>query len=153
MPIAIHSLHNEVGHKRIIFPGGEVHVTVDNITIGTERIQIHADLFSSDDIMELMMVTNAIKVQWPGYQIELVMPYIPYARQDRVGLQGEALSIKVFADFINSQNYVSVEVWDAHSDVALALIDRVTNVGQYELTRIIRSSYLRMRGLTRRSSK
>lgn len=52
-------------------------------------------------------------------------PYLPYARQDRVAYPGEALSAAVACRLLNAQGYRSVEVWDAHSDVSLALLDRV----------------------------
>ncbi len=38
---------------------------------------------------------------------------------------GEALSAAVACRLLNAQGYRSVEVWDAHSDVSLALLDRV----------------------------
>jgi ribose-phosphate pyrophosphokinase len=53
------------------------------------------------------------------------MAYIPYARQDRVCQIGDAFSLKVFANLINSLNFTRVFVADAHSSVATALLDRV----------------------------
>ncbi len=61
------------------------------------------------------------------------MPYVPYARQDRVCSPGEALSIKMFANLINSMNFKRVFVNDVHSDVTLALIDRVEHREQIEV--------------------
>ena len=96
----------------------------------TLGVVITADLRSGDDIMELLMVTDALR-RLPGGRsaaIHLVVPYLPYARQDRVCNPGEALGLRVMCDLINAQGYASVEVWDAHSDVALALLDRVIHV-------------------------
>lgn len=111
----------------IKFPGGELHVKLDcgslRYSIGSVN-RIHAMIENSDDVMLLLMTTDAIRQEIPRCPIELYMPYIPYARQDRVANPGEALSIKVFADLINSQNYDVVYVDDPHSYVSSALIDR-----------------------------
>lgn len=57
--------------------------------------------------------------------IELFIPYIPYSRQDRICDNGEAFSLKVFANLINSCNFKKVYVVDPHSDVSLALINNI----------------------------
>jgi ribose-phosphate pyrophosphokinase len=48
-------------------------------------------------------------------------------------VRNEPFSLKVFADLLNSLNLGSVEMWDAHSDVAPALINRCTVIPQWEL--------------------
>jgi ribose-phosphate pyrophosphokinase len=58
----------------------------------------------------------------------LICPYLPYARQDRVANHGEALSVAVMTEIINGLEFESVEVWDVHSDVSLALLNRVSNI-------------------------
>lgn len=111
------------------FPGGEISVKLEDPTLeGISFITIEAFLKNSADIMALLMITDAIRRLAPNMRLNLHMPYIPYARQDRVCDRGEALAIKVFADLINAQNYSSVLVWDSHSDVALALLDRCSNL-------------------------
>lgn len=116
----------------IKFPGGELHVKLDcgnlRYSIGSVN-RIHAMIENSDDVMLLLMTTDAIRQEIPRCPIELYMPYIPYARQDRVANEGEALSIKVFANLINSQNYDVVYVDDPHSYVSSALIDRCDIIG------------------------
>ena len=57
--------------------------------------------------------------------IELVLPYIPNARMDRVKSGDEVFTMKWFAEFINTLNFRKVEVLDPHSNVAAALIDRI----------------------------
>lgn len=58
-------------------------------------------------------------------KITLFLPYIPYARMDRVETSTDILSLKIFAEQINSLNFDKIVVIDAHSDVSLALIDNV----------------------------
>ncbi|MBO5146303.1 MAG: ribose-phosphate pyrophosphokinase [Lachnospiraceae bacterium] len=55
----------------------------------------------------------------------LDMPYIPNARQDRVKNPEDVFTLKYFAELINSLSFTEVRVFDAHSNVSLALIDRV----------------------------
>jgi ribose-phosphate pyrophosphokinase len=121
--------------NRFNFSGGEVQVVteeVDSEKVDSEVAVIVAHLRSSDDIMALLLATDALRRQEVP-RIRLVMPYVPYARQDRVMNKGEALGIKVFCDLINAQNYERVEIWDPHSDVASALLNKVAVVEQHSL--------------------
>lgn len=115
----------DVDYKMFKFSGGELQVEVSPTNEG--HITIEASLVSSDDIMELMMVTDALRRVSPGIHLDLRCPYLPYARQDRVMNPGEALGIRVMCDLINSLQFERVEVWDVHSDVALALLNNATN--------------------------
>lgn len=117
---------NEIKHS--IFPGGEVHVCLDIDTIyrigEAKEIFISADrISSSDEVMKLLLVTDAIRNCSNTTPINLTMNYVPYGRQDRVCVPGESLSIKVFSNLINSQNYKEVLILDPHSDVTPALIN------------------------------
>jgi ribose-phosphate pyrophosphokinase len=113
-----------IGLTRFNFSGGEVHVRIEDKVF--EAIRIVAHVRSSDDLLSLLLVTDAAR-RHGATKIDLCLPYVPYARQDRVCADGEPLSLAVFAKLINAQEYRSVEVWDVHSDTALALIDRATN--------------------------
>ena len=110
--------------KTIKFPGGEMHVTVD-VNVPADELRIQAHLPDSAAVMTLLMVTDALRRGYMGTPISLELPYVPYARQDRVANAGEALSAKVFCDLINSQGYSRVVVQDPHSDVVAALLERV----------------------------
>ena len=122
-----------LGFSSIRFSGGEIHVTLDDSDEDFSRPSILADVHDSDDLMELLMVTDALKRSGNIYGIDLILPYVPYGRQDRVANPGESLSFKVFCDIINAQKYDSVEILDPHSEVTTALIDRCVVVPQEEL--------------------
>ena len=107
--------------KSFVFSGGEVHINIEDIKMDG---YIYASITNSEDLIKLLMVTDAYKRKF-NITPELYLPYIPYARQDRVCNNGEALSIKVFANLINSQNYPAVHVLDPHSDISTALINNV----------------------------
>lgn len=122
-----------ISYKSLFMPGGEAHVTVDPALVGAQEVALYAHLPNSGAVMTLLMLTDAIRRLAPAARFVLDMPYVPYARQDRVANPGEALSIKVFASLINSQGYDEVRIRDPHSDVTSALLDRVVieNIAQY----------------------
>jgi ribose-phosphate pyrophosphokinase len=106
------------------FPSGaEVNIQLDVQEL-PERVLITTRIRGSDDIMKLLLATDACK-RLGATKITVLIPYLPYARQDRVVRKGEAFSLKVFASLINAQGYEEVQVFDPHSLVALALIDRI----------------------------
>ena len=107
------------------FPGGEIQVRIEGPPGPAGTVRIRADLTDADTLMALLLLTDAARRHYADPVIDLVCPYLPYARQDRVAYPGEALSAAVACRLLNAQGYRSVEVWDAHSDVSLALLDRV----------------------------
>ena len=126
------------------FPGGEVHLNAKDFfaelpeSSDTNDI-IWSPIHDSTDLMELLILTDAYKRHYMKTP-KVCIPYIPYARQDRVANDGEALSIKVFADIINAQNYPCVYVMDPHSEVSMALINNVkviTPVNDEYLKRVV----------------
>lgn len=61
-----------------------------------------------------------------GYQfINLYMPYIPNARQDRVKNPEDIFTLKYFAEIINDLKFDTVTVLDPHSTVSEALINNI----------------------------
>ncbi len=126
-----HVVINDV--KYFTFSGGEVHIQIptDIPFADPARIRITTRITNSDKLMELFMVTDALRRKFGTLvPIYVTIPYLPYARQDKISAQGESLSLKVFADLINSQNYAKVITFDAHSDVANALINNLKNISQ-----------------------
>ncbi|MBQ6695649.1 MAG: ribose-phosphate pyrophosphokinase [Lachnospiraceae bacterium] len=57
--------------------------------------------------------------------IELKLPYIPNARQDRVKAPEDVFTLKYFAQMINELNFSKVTVLDPHSYVSEALIHHI----------------------------
>ena len=78
-----------------------------------------------EECMTLFYITKHIREHYPNATIALSMPYIINARMDRVKSYDEVFTLKWFCQFINSLNFKVVRVLDAHSNVSLALLDRV----------------------------
>ena len=123
------------------FPGGEVNVNFLNTNKGlrkmpsVSRIVVEAKLRNSDDVMALLLLSDALDV-WlvhGGARVDLVIPYPPYARQDRVCNKGEAHSLRVMCNLINQMDFNTVTVYDPHSIVTEALIDNVIVKDQVDI--------------------
>ncbi|MEZ7206039.1 ribose-phosphate diphosphokinase [Pseudoalteromonas sp. DY56-GL79] len=125
----------DVKYEAFTFSGGEEHVRFKAFDFrDCEKVQITARVTNSSHIMRLLMAVDALKrLCLARTPIELVLPYFPYARQDRVCVSGEALGAKVMASLINQLALDKVTVWDAHSEVVPALLERVENVEQTTL--------------------
>lgn len=116
------------------FAGGECHVKFVPTYTSEDKIRLNCRLNSSDDILTLCLAVDALRNMGVEY-IETFIPYIPYARQDRVMVPGEPLSVKVFTSIINSLNLNKVIVFDAHSDVSVALLNRCQNIPNYDMVK------------------
>ena len=123
--------------KSFVFPGGEVGIKVNTNYLAPEKtdnkVLLTARIKSSADLMELAMTKDALKRHLGRVPIDLFMPYIPYARQDRVCVAGEAFSLKVFADYINFLNFDKVTVVDPHSDVSMAVFNNLRVISQLDI--------------------
>ena len=122
----------------ITFPAGEENVNLFKNAKGMQGMQtvatvvVKANIRSSVDVMQLLLVKDAIDrwLVYGGAQISLEIPYLPYARQDRVCNKGEAHSLAVMCKLINDMHFNSVKVYDLHSTVASALLHNCIEVQQ-----------------------
>ena len=119
----------EIKFELFKFPGGEVHITLrQNIDYSKiTKVIITQRIRTSDDLMAILLAKDAL---WREgiVDVDLIIPYIPYARQDRMACDGEAFSLSVFARIINSQSFTNVLCLDVHSDKSLQLIDRLESI-------------------------
>ena len=114
---------SEINYSILTFPGGEPHIKLDLNGISADsEVDIHMLVRNSNEFMILCMAISALKSSGISC-INLFIPYFPGARQDRISQNGEALSVKVYAQIINSFNLNSVTVTNPHSDVTTALLD------------------------------
>jgi ribose-phosphate pyrophosphokinase len=127
------------------FPGGERHVRLPASVsgCGDSVWTLTAHLYSTDGVVDLLLLTDALRrAATEATAIHLCMPYVPYARQDRVALAGEPLSAAVFCRLINSLAFDSVTIADPHSDVVPALLERVRVLPAAHYVKTLRTSAL-----------
>jgi ribose-phosphate pyrophosphokinase len=114
-----------------IFNGGEPHIKILEKLTNENELTITTRIQSFNDVGLLLIATDALR-RMEVENLHLVIPYFPAARQDRVMVAGESLSVKIYADIINAQNYRSVTILDAHSEVTPALLNQVRNISNHQ---------------------
>ena len=75
-----------------------------------------------------LFTIGSIREYYMGRPCRLYLPYLPHARMDRVKNPEDVFTLKYFCEIINSLNFKKVYIFDAHSNVAPALLDRVINL-------------------------
>ena len=136
--------YNQVEIEHFTFNGGEEHVRVLTPVNGLD-VTVTAIVRNSGTMMQLAMLKDALD-RMGAKSIELVIPYFPYARQDRVCTFGESFAVKVMANMINAMEFKKVTISDPHSDVTPALINNVDVIDQASLARYNVSSVLKTNG-------
>lgn len=123
--------HNQIAFESFNFSGGEPHIKITTALENIEEVSITHRIRSFNDMGLLLLAINALK-NMDIEKINLLLPYFPAARQDRLMVAGEALSVKVYADIINSQDLKSVSVFDPHSEVTAALLNRCKTINNFK---------------------
>ncbi len=89
----------------------------------SEPVLITSSPSDAQGILEILMTVDALR-HADAQDISLWLGYLPYARQDRVSVSGEAFALGVMADLLNPLGFSRVYLTDAHSETAGALIHR-----------------------------
>ncbi len=120
----------EIQFESFTFSGGEPHIKINPNFETSEKVTITHRLNSFNDLGLLCIAVDALRRM--DVEIEnLFIPYFPAARQDRVMVLGEPLSVKVYADIINSLSFKKVFVFDPHSEVTPALLNHCEVITNY----------------------
>lgn len=80
---------------------------------------------NNEELVALIYLANHLRSNGVK-RMELYMPYIPNARQDRVKKPEDVFTLKYFAGVINSLGFDKVSVLDPHSSVSEALIENIS---------------------------
>ena len=84
---------------------------------------------SDEELFSLMSCVDFVKRNTnKNTHLYLNLPYVCNSRMDRIKSPYENFSLKVFANFINSFGFDSVNTYNVHSSVSEALIDRINNM-------------------------
>lgn len=79
---------------------------------------------SNEELVTLIFLTKHLR-EYGVETINLYMPYLPNARQDRTKDSEDVFTLKYFCEVINSLNFDKVIILDPHSSVGEALLNRV----------------------------
>ena len=125
---------DEIEFESFTFPGGEPHIKINPGFDHTKNVTITHRLNSFNDIGLLCLAVDALQRMDVNIS-NLYIPYFPSARQDRVMVKGEPLSVKVYADIINNLKIKKVFVFDPHSEVTPALFNNCEVVTNHDFIR------------------
>ncbi|MDQ8010992.1 MAG: ribose-phosphate diphosphokinase [Flavobacterium nitrogenifigens] len=126
----------EIKFQSFTFSGGEPHIKIAPDFDANRKVTITHRLNSFNDLGLLCVTVDALR-RMDVKIIDLFIPYFPAARQDRVMIPGEPLSVKVYADIINAMQLNKVFVFDAHSEVTPALLNNSTVIPNYTFIKAV----------------
>lgn len=116
-------------YKQFLFPGGEVGIKLDTENYKfthhvSGTITVVARLQSAMEVLELALIKDAlVRLIGGSVKINLLLPYVPYGRQDRVCVRGESFSVQVFARLIAAMSFNQVTIVDPHSEITPAIFE------------------------------
>lgn len=124
----------EILYTQFEFPAGEAQIRLP-ADFKNNEFNTYTILWNYASDAELMGVALLVDtlVEAVGAQLSvfLELPYLPYARQDRVCAPGEAFSLRAFAGLINSLDFDLVCVTDPHNiDVYSNLFENAIYMSQ-----------------------
>ena len=113
-----------IGNDR--FPDGTLLMKLPFSPKPSNEIRWHYE--NDAELFNLICLVKSMREMYKGVRIDLFMPYLPNARQDRVKNTEDVFTLKYFCEVINSLEFDTVFVTDVHSNVGLALLDRVREI-------------------------
>ncbi|MEZ4862988.1 MAG: ribose-phosphate diphosphokinase [Caldilineaceae bacterium] len=96
-------------------PDSEIHVMVEEVVRAQDIFLIQpCSAPVNDNLMELLLYLDAFR-RASAHSISVVIPYFPYARQERMARGREAISARVVANMIECQGADRVIFVDIHA--------------------------------------
>lgn len=96
-------------------PDSEIHVMIDEVVRDQDIFLIQpCSTPVNDNLMEILLYLDAFR-RASAHQVSVVIPYFPYARQDRMARGREAISARVVANLLENQGAGRVLFIDIHN--------------------------------------
>lgn len=105
------------------FPNGETHIDSKELEKLLDSYNTIGLKYEDDsDLIKLMFIKRHLDLcNLPNPSLKIY--YMPYSRMDRTENK-KVFTLKYISEFINSLNFKKVTIYQPHSDVSTALIDR-----------------------------
>lgn len=105
-----------VGKSTTTFlPDSEIHVSLDNVVRGHDIFFIQSMTRPVNEaLMELLLYIDAFR-RASANKINVMLPYYPYARQERMSKGRESISARVIADLIEKMGATRISFIDIHN--------------------------------------
>jgi ribose-phosphate pyrophosphokinase len=98
-----------------LLPDSEVHVMIDEVVRDQDIFLIQpCSVPVNDNLMEMLLYLDAFR-RASAHSVTLVIPYFPYARQDRMARGREAISARVVANLLETLGAQRVIHVDIHN--------------------------------------
>lgn len=111
-----HDFTQTSAHRLIVkqFPDGENYIRIPVEFKGKDVVLIHRCYPEQDtSLIQLFLMLKTLK-EGGASSIRAVIPYLPYARQDKLFLKGEALSSKIICGLIKESGCDELITFDCH---------------------------------------
>lgn len=102
-------------YKTWKYNGGEVGVRLEC----AETFETGFRIQNSDDLIAMFMAIDAYEMETKKSIRNITIPYLPYARQDRIATKGDPMAIGVLASLIASAGITTVNTIDVHSEKSI----------------------------------
>ncbi|MGQ9718407.1 MAG: ribose-phosphate diphosphokinase [Nitrososphaerales archaeon] len=109
-----------IGIDAKIFPDGESYLRIMS-DVRNKRVAIVQSTYPPVDRHILQLLLLAHKISEDGGEVYVIVPYLAYARQHRAFLQGEVVSLGVFARLLRSVGVRRMITVDIHNVEGLGL--------------------------------
>lgn len=135
---------SDIAYKSMLFPDGQPHIKFE--VASTEQLnkqaplRILARITNPNDLVMVLLAKNTLDYM-EFEHIELHVSYLLAARMDRVMLEGEPFSLKVVAGIINMAQFKKVKIFDPHSEVSTALIERSYAIANHDFVKDVLAHY------------
>lgn len=98
-----------------IFPDTETHITIDEVVREQDIFIVQpCSAPVNEHLMELLLYVDAFR-RASAHSVSVVIPYFPYARQDRMAKGREAISARVVANLLEALGANRVIYMDIHN--------------------------------------
>ena len=113
------------------FPDGEQYIRILDSFEG-ETVTIIQSTVNDSDLVSLLQLIDACS---DAYKINVVIPYMGYARQDKQFRKGESISARAVARTIKADNVLTINIHDAsildYFDANAVNLDATPVIGKY----------------------
>lgn len=115
-----------IPYTKFRFPGGELQVRFEQ-RIACQSVRVKWQYQSDAELVEVALIKDALCQM--GVSVFLLdIPYLPYARQDRVCSTGESFALQVFAELVNALDFDLVTCHDPHNEKVFRRLFNSTHV-------------------------
>lgn len=96
-------------------PDSEIYITIDEVVRGQDIFFVQpCSVPVNDNLLELLLYLDAFR-RASAHSVSVVIPYFPYARQDRMARGREAISARVVANLLETEGAERVIYVDIHN--------------------------------------